>query len=97
MPRIFEKPMWTSSRSGDSAAPAMTAMQSPRRIASAASPIAVVPVEQADTGQKLWPLAPVSMAIVPELASTSPLAMKNGLTARAPLECQISWFEMKRP
>ena len=94
---MLVKPMWTNSRSGDSAEPAMTAVQSPRRIASAASPIAVVPVEHAETGQKLWPLAPVSMAIVPELASTRPLAMKNGLTDRAPLECQTSWLEMNRP
>ncbi len=96
MPRMFVKPMWTSSRSGDSADPAMTAMQSPRRIASAASPMEWVPVEQADTGQKLWPFAPVSIAIVPELASTRPLAMKNGLTARTPLVCQTSELEMKR-
>ena len=40
----------------------MTAMQSPRRIASAASPTLWVPVAQADTMHTLWPIAPVSMA-----------------------------------
>jgi len=94
---MLVNPMCTSSSRGDSAAPVMTAVQSPRRMISAASPMALVPVEQAETGQKLWPLAPVSMAIVPELASTRPLAMKKGLTDRTPLVCQTSWLLMNRP
>ena len=36
----------------------MTAMQSPRRIASAASPTLCVPVAQADTMHTLCPMAP---------------------------------------
>jgi len=70
----------------------MTAVQSPRRIASAASPIAVVPggaiAETAAEVVARWRRSQI--AIVPELASTRPFAMKNGLTARAPLVCQTS-------
>src|SRR5450759_1034987 len=47
MPRMLVKPMWTSSKMGDSDAPVMTAVQSPRLITSAASPMAVVPIDQA--------------------------------------------------
>ena len=49
MPRMFVKPAWATSRSGASVEPLMTAMQSPRRIASAASATLWVPVEQAET------------------------------------------------
>ena len=62
----------------------MTAMQSPRRIASAASPTLWVPVAQADTTHMLWPIAPVSMAIIPEQLSVSALAMNVGATVRGP-------------
>ena len=62
----------------------MTAMQSPRRIASAASPTLCVPVAHADTTHRLWPIAPVSMAIIPEQLSVSALAMKVGATVRGP-------------
>ena len=78
IPRMFEKPAWPTSRSGASVEPVMTAMQSPRRIASAASPMLWVPVAQADTTHMLWPMAPVSMAIIPEQLSTRALAMKKG-------------------
>ena len=46
---MFVKPAWPTSSSGASVEPLMTAMQSPRRIASAASPTLCVPVEQAET------------------------------------------------
>ena len=49
IPRMFEKPAWPTSSRGDSVEPAMTAMQSPRRMASAASPTLWVPVAHADT------------------------------------------------
>ena len=65
---MFENPAWATSSSGASVEPLMTAMQSPRRIASAASPTLCVPVAQADTMHTLWPIAPVSMAIIPERA-----------------------------
>ena len=64
--------------------PLMTAMQSPRRIASAPSATLWVPVAQADTMHTLWPIAPVSMAIIPDVESTRPLAMNVGGTARGP-------------
>ncbi len=66
---MFEKPACPTSSSGASVDPLMTAMQSPRRIASAASPTLWVPVAQADTMHMLWPIAPVSMAIIPEQLS----------------------------
>ena len=62
----------------------MTAMQSPRRIASAASPTLCVPVAQADTMQTLCPMAPVSIAIIPEQLSTRAFAMNVGATVRGP-------------
>ena len=62
----------------------MTAMQSPRRIASAASPTLWVPVAQADTMHMLWPIAPVSIAIIPEQLSVRALAMNVGATVRGP-------------
>ena len=62
----------------------ITAMQSPRRMASAASPTLCVPVAQADTMHTLWPMAPVSMAIIPEQLSTRALAMNVGATVRGP-------------
>ena len=55
---MFVKPAWAVSSSGASVEPEMTAMQSPRRIASAASATLWVPVAQADTMQTLWPIAP---------------------------------------
>ncbi len=73
-----------TSRSGASVEPEMTAMQSPRRMASAASPTLWVPVAQADTTHMLWPIAPVSMAIIPEQLSVSALAMNVGATVRGP-------------
>ena len=60
--------------------PAMTAMQSPRRMASAASPTLWVPVAQADTTAMLWPIAPVSMAIIPDGLSTRAFEMNVGAT-----------------
>ena len=84
IPRMFENPAWPTSSSGASVEPLMTAMQSPRRIASAASPTLCVPVAQADTTHTLWPIAPVSMAIIPEQLSTSALAMNVGATVRGP-------------
>ncbi len=68
----------------------MMAVQSPRRMASAASPIECVPVEHAVTIAMLWPRIPVSIAIWPDAVSTSMLAMKNGLTSRGPFLSQIS-------
>ena len=65
----------------------MTAMQSPRRIASAPSATLWVPVAQADTMQTLWPIAPVSIAIIPDVESTRALAMNVGATLRGP----FSW------
>ena len=66
----------------------MTAMQSPRRMASAASPTLCVPVAQADTTHMLWPIAPVSMAIIPEQLSVRALAMNVGATVRGPRSLQ---------
>ena len=68
----------------------MTAMQSPRRIASAASPTLCVPVAQADTMHMLWPIAPVSIAIIPEQLSVSALAMNVGATVRGPRVVEAS-------
>src|SRR6185436_9708058 len=84
MPRMLVKPAWATSRSGDSVDPLMTAMQSPRRIASAPSPTLCVPVAQADTMAMLWPMAPVSIAIIPDGLSTSAFAMNVGATVRGP-------------
>ena len=78
----------------------MTAMQSPRRIASAASPTLWVPVAQADTTHMLWPIAPVSIAIIPEQLSVSALAMKVGATVRGPRalsESQLSSMSVCPP
>ena len=63
-------------------------MQSPRRIASAASATLWVPVAQADTMHRLWPIAPVSIAIIPEHESTRALAMNVGATVRGPRSLQ---------
>ena len=63
----------------------MTAMQSPRRMASAASPMQEVPVEQAVTTQMLWPIAPVSMAIIPEVESTRRVGDEGRADAIGPL------------
>ena len=69
--------------------PLITAMQSPRRIASAPSPTLCVPVAQADTMQMLWPIAPVSMAIIPEVLSVRALAMNVGATVRGPFVVEV--------
>jgi hypothetical protein len=90
MPRMLLKPAWATSRRGASVEPVMTATQSPRRMASAASPTLWVPVAQADTTHMLWPMAPVSMAIMPDALSTRALAMKVGATVRWPR----SWSEV---
>ena len=71
-PRMLPKPAWATSRRGDSVEPLITAMQSPRRIASAPSATLWVPVAQADAMHTLWPIAPVSIAIRPEAESTRP-------------------------
>ena len=55
---MLPKPAWATSSRGDSVEPLMTAMQSPRRIASAPSATLWVPVAQADTMHMLWPIAP---------------------------------------
>ena len=87
---MLPNPAWATSMSGASVDPLMTAMQSPRRIASAPSATLWVPVAQAETMQTLWPIAPVSMAIIPEVESTSALAMKVGGTRFGP----FSWSVM---
>ena len=43
-----------------------------------------VPVEHAVTTQMLWPMAPVSMAIIPDVESTRPFAMNVGATRLGP-------------
>ena len=86
---MLPKPAWATSISGDSVEPLMTAMQSPRRIASAASATLCVPVAQAETMQMLWPMAPVSMAIIPEVESTRALAMNVGGTRLGPLSWRV--------
>ena len=87
IPRMFVKPAWAVSRSGASVEPEITAMQSPRRIASAPSATLWVPVAQADTMQTLWPIAPVSIASIPDVESTRAFAMNVGGTLRGP----FSW------
>ena len=94
---MFMKPMCATSRSGFSVEPAITAVTSPRLIASAASPKACVPVAQAETTARLCPTAPDSIAIIPEVLSTRPWAMKVGATERGPFSFQAIWFSMKSP
>jgi hypothetical protein len=101
---MLEKPAWPISSSAFSVEPAMIAVQSPRRIVSAASPTQDVPVEQAVTTQMLWPMAPVSMAIIPDVESTSELAMKVGETRSGPRSFRtsswsfiISWPPLPEP
>ena len=55
---------------------------------------AVVPVEHAVTTQMLWPIAPVSMAIIPDVESTRPLAMKVGATRSGPFSSRTSQFSI---
>jgi len=81
---MFSKPAWATSMSGASVEPLMTAVQSPRRMTSAASATLCVPVAQAETMQTLWPIAPVSMAIMPDVESTRALAMNVGGTRSWP-------------
>ena len=91
---MFVKPAWAASRRGASVEPEMTAMQSPRRIASAPSPTLWVPVAQAETMQTLWPIAPVSIAIIPEEESTRALAMNVGLTRFGPFSWSVAKFSI---
>ena len=81
---MFPNPACPTSRRGISVDPEMTAMQSPRRMTSAASATEWVPVAQAETMHRLWPIAPVSMAISPEVESGRALAMNVGATVRGP-------------
>ena len=87
IPRMFVKPAWAVSSKGASVDPEITATQSPRRMASAPSATEWVPVAQADTMQTLWPMAPVSIASMPDVESTRPFAMNVGWTLRGP----FSW------
>ena len=96
-PRMFMNPICATSMSGFSVEPEMTAVTSPRLIASAASPSACVPVAQAETTAMLWPRAPVSIAIIPEVLSTKPCAIKVGATLRGPFSFHAIWFSMKSP
>src|SRR3954451_21519138 len=95
-PRMLPKPAWATSSSGISVEPAMIVWTSPRRMISAASPIEFVPVEQAVTTQMLWPIAPVSMAIMPEVESTRPLAMNVGATRLGPFSARIFQLSIMR-
>ncbi len=74
--------------------PEMTAMQSPRRMTSAASATEWVPVAQAETMHRLCPIAPVSMAIIPEVESGRALAMNVGATVRGPRSRRASTFSI---
>ena len=56
------------------------AMASPRRIISAASPIALALVAQAETVAKFGPFAPVCIETKPAAMSVMNIVMKNGLT-----------------
>ena len=64
-------------------------MQSPRRIASAPSATLWVPVEQAETTAMLWPMAPVSIAIIPDVESTRAFAMNVGWTRFGPFSTSV--------
>ena len=64
--------------------PARTASASPRLISSAASPTAVDPVAQAETGAKFGPRKPSAIASWPLAVSTSTLGMKVGATRSGP-------------
>ena len=90
---MLPKPACATSSSGISVEPAMTVWTSPRRMISAPSPTLLVPVEQAVTTHMLWPMAPVSIAIIPDVESTRPFAMNVGATRPGPLSwrtCQLS-------
>ena len=91
---MLPKPACATSSSGISAEPAITVCTSPRRMISAPSPTQFVPVEHAVTTQMLWPMAPVSMAIIPDVESTSPLAMKVGATRPGPFSRRTSPFSI---
>ena len=67
----------------------MTAMQSPRRIASAPSATLWVPVEHAETIAMLCPIAPVSIAIIPDVESTRAFAMNVGWTRFGPFSTSV--------
>ena len=69
---------------GASVPPARITSAWPRRIDSAASPTAVEPVAQAETGAKFWPRRPSWIAIWPLAVSTSTDGMKNGETRSGP-------------
>ena len=51
---------------------------------SAPSATLCVPVAHAETMQTLWPMMPVSIAIMPDVESTSPFAMNVGATRSGP-------------
>ena len=59
-------PATTIRANGASLPPAIMTSASPRRMIAAASPIACAELAQAETGAKLGPFAPVTMATVPE-------------------------------
>ena len=90
---MLPKPACATSSSGISVEPAITVWTSPRRMISAPSPTQLVPVEHAVTMHRLWPIAPVSIAIIPDAESTRPLAMNVGATRPGPFSwrtCQLS-------
>ncbi len=90
---MLPNPACATSSSGISLEPEMIVCTSPRRMISAASPTQLVPVEQAVTTQMLWPMAPVSIAIIPDVLSTRPFAMNVGATRLGPFwssTCQLS-------
>ncbi len=97
---MLPKPACATSSSGISDEPAITVCTSPRRMSSEASPTALVPVEQAVTTHMLWPMAPVSIAIIPDVASTRPFAMNVGATRSGPFwsrTCQFSIISVWPP
>src|SRR4029450_1911367 len=90
---LVERRLGRASDGSDEIAPP-SALHPPRRMPPAASPILWVPVEQAVTTHMFGPRMPVSMAIWPEAVSGSMLAMKKGLTVRAPFVSQASLLSM---
>ncbi len=91
---MLPKPAWATSSSGISDEPAITVWTSPRRMSSAPSPTQLVPVEQAVTTQMLCPMAPVSIAIIPDVESTRPFAMNVGATRDGPFSRRTSPFSI---
>ena len=93
---MLPKPAWPTSSSGISDEPAMTVCTSPRRISSAPSPTQLVPVEHAVTMHMLWPMAPVSIAIMPDVESVRAFAMKVGATRPGPWSCRTCQLSIIR-